>query len=270
MGKLSFRIVLVEPEHPHNVGFVARAMHCNAIPELYIVYPRRETVNPESYRTAHNSAEILDGAKVVHTLDEALATANFAIAFSRRRFDTVMPHTSLPNLSEKLPAEGNVALVFGRESCGLSLEEIERCAMICEIPVPGQMSLNLAQAVSVACYELCRSGLLENSGLRTDRVPLKRGRVEKANLGQIESFMQYLRNNLTDRYRHNAWTESAVREFLQRLAPTRFEMSALLGLVKSLVMRGKEDARRYLKENLANAPKENSVQINDSDSEKER
>jgi hypothetical protein len=42
-----------------------------------------------------------------------------------------------------------------------------------------------------------------------------------------------------------------VREFLQRLEPTRFEMSALLGLVKSLVMRGKEDARRIIQEKEA-------------------
>ncbi len=244
---LNFRIVLCEPEHPHNVGFVARAMHCNAIRDLYIVYPKRDAVNPESYRTAHNSAEILDNAHIVHTLDEALATSQFAVAFSRRRFDTVIPCTALPEISQKLPESGTVALVFGRESCGLSLEEIERCAVICEIPVPGQMSLNLAQAVTAACYELCRCGLLENGGLRKDRVPLKRGRIEKANIGQIESFLQYLHNNLTDRYRHNAWTESAVREFLQRLEPTRFEMSALLGLVKSLVMRGQEDARDIIR-----------------------
>ena len=244
---LTFRIVLVEPEHPHNVGFVARAMHCNAISELYIVYPKRDAVNPESYRTAHNSSEILDAAKVVHSLDEALSTAHYSFAFSRRRFDTIIPHTSLPHITEFLPKDGTIALVFGRESCGLSLEEIERCAMICEIPVPGQMSLNLAQAVTAACYELCRSGLLNNPGLRTDRVPLKRGRIEKANIGQIENFLSYLHGHLTDRYQNNTWTESAVREFLQRLEPTRFEMSALLGLVKSLVMRGKEEARHVEK-----------------------
>ena len=39
-----FRVVLVEPEHPHNVGFVARAMHCYALDELYIVYPKRDKV----------------------------------------------------------------------------------------------------------------------------------------------------------------------------------------------------------------------------------
>ncbi len=239
-----FRIVLVEPEHPHNVGFVARAMRSNGLSDLWIVYPKRDAVNPESYRTAHNSAEILDAAHVVHTLDEAIASANYAIAFSRRRFDTIVPNISLPRLAEKLPAEGDVALVFGRESCGLSLEDIERCALVCEIPVPGQMSLNLAQAVTVACYELCRAGLLAGSGLRTDRVPLKKGRIEKANIGQIESFLKYLHENLTDRYQNNTWTESAVREFLQRLAPTRFEMSALLGLVKSLVMRRNEREKK--------------------------
>jgi hypothetical protein len=56
---------------------------------------------------------------------------------------------------------------------------------------------------------------------------------------------------LTERYKNNTWTESAVRELLQRLGPTRFEMSALLGLVKSLVMRGKEDARRIIQEKEA-------------------
>mgnify|MGYP004556935529 FL=1 len=238
-----FRIVLVEPEHPHNVGFVARAMRSNGLSELYLVYAKRDSVNPESYRTAHNAAAILDAAKVVPTLDDALSTSNYAVAFSRRRFDTIVPNLSLPHLPERLP-DGSVALVFGRESCGLSLEDIERCALVCEIPVPGQMSLNLAQAVTVACYELCRAGLLDGSGLRTDRVPLKRGRIEKANIGQIENFLKYLHENLTDRYQHNTWTESAVREFLQRLAPTRFEMSALLGLVKSLVMRREEKSRK--------------------------
>lgn len=237
---LNFRIVLVEPEHPHNVGFVARAMHCNALNELYIVYPKRDSLYEESYRTAHNSNDVLDSAKVVHTLDEALATAQYAIAFSRRRFDTVIPHTALPTLVPRLPQDGTVALVFGRESSGLELPEIDRCALICEIPVPGLMSLNLAQAVTVACYELCRNGLLFGQGLRTDRVPLKRGRIEKANIGQIENFLGFLRENLTDRYKQNTWTESAVREFLQRLSPTRFEMSALLGLVKSLAMKSKE------------------------------
>ena len=42
-----------------------------------------------------------------------------------------------------------------------------------------------------------------------------------------------------------------MREFLQRLEPTRFEMSALLGLVKSLVMRGQEDARRIVQKKEA-------------------
>ena len=65
-----FRVVLVEPEHPHNVGFVARAMHCYALPELYIVYPKRDKVLDKSYHTAANSHYILDNAKVVHKFED--------------------------------------------------------------------------------------------------------------------------------------------------------------------------------------------------------
>ena len=43
----SFVVVLVEPEHPHNVGFVARAMRSNGLKNLKIVYPKRSSVISE-------------------------------------------------------------------------------------------------------------------------------------------------------------------------------------------------------------------------------
>ena len=149
-----FRVVLVEPEHPHNVGFVARAMHCYALPELYIVYPKRDKVLDKSYHTAANSHDILDNAKVVHKFEDAIGDCSCAVAYSR--------HTMVQNLSDMLPEDGTIALVFGRESCGLALEEVNACTYQCEIPVPGLMSLNLGQAVSISLYELCRSGALAN------------------------------------------------------------------------------------------------------------
>jgi tRNA (cytidine32/uridine32-2'-O)-methyltransferase len=231
---LSFRIILVEPEHPHNVGFVARAMRCNALPDLHIVYDSRTTVMDESYHTAHSSKDVLENAKVTSTLEEALSGCAFAVAFSRRRYDSVLPHVLLPALCPKLPREGKVALVFGRESKGLTIEEIEHCALICEIPVPGLMSMNLAQAVAVSSYELCRAGLLSGSGERDDRAPLVSGQVEKADLSQIESFLGFIQANLTDRYQKLPWTEASVRGLLQRFQPTRFEMDAIFGLARSL------------------------------------
>lgn len=231
----SFVVVLVEPEHPHNVGFVARAMRSNGLQSLRIVYSRRTSVNPDSYHTAHNSGEVLDSAKVVSSLSEAIADCQFTVAFSRRVFNSVLPHVMLPELKETLPSYGanfKTALVFGRESKGLFLEEVNLCGLVCEIPVAGLMSLNLAQAVSVALYELCREGLLSNNG-RAHR-PLPTSGDELANMAQIEEFKRFLMKHLSGRYKDQTWMESFVHQFLQRAQPTRNEIGALFGVARSL------------------------------------
>lgn len=230
-----FVVVLVEPEHPHNVGFVARAMHCNALSDLRIVYPKSmKTVNDKSYRTAANSHDILDNAKVVHTFAEAIADCQCAIAFSRRVFGCPTKHFMLPDIAEYVPSEGTVALVFGRESCGLSLDEVKACSYQCEIPVPGLMSLNLGQAVTAGLYELCRSGSLDNGNGRAKRPTRGVAETGKATIEQIESFKQFLERNLTGQYKDQEWREKFVSTMVQRLQPTRNELSAIYGLVRNL------------------------------------
>ncbi|MBO7384239.1 MAG: RNA methyltransferase [Fibrobacter sp.] len=229
-----FRVVLVEPEHPHNVGFVARAMHCYALPELYIVYPKREKVIENSYHTAANSHDILDNAKIVHTFEEAIGDCACAVAYSRRIFGSAIKHTMVQNLSDMLPEDGTVALVFGRESCGLALEEVNACTYQCEIPVPGLMSLNLGQAVAVSLYELCRSGALANGEGRAKRTTRGVAETGPATIQQIESFKAFLDRYLTGQYHDQAWRDNFLNTMVQRLHPTRNELSALFGLIRNL------------------------------------
>lgn len=230
---IDFSVILVEPEHPHNVGFVARAMRSNALSDLRIVYKQKSHVMEDSFHTAHNSKEVLNSAKIFRSLRSALFDSSFSVAFSRRIFDSVIPFAHLPEIKEKLPKEGRVALVFGRESKGLLVEEIEQCAFICEIPVAGNMSLNLAQAVSVVCYELCRSGLLSEKGF-IQREVLKNGKKEPVRIEEMQQFLVFLKDRLSKRYQNLSWTDASINELLQRLQPTRFEMDALFGMVRSL------------------------------------
>lgn len=229
---LNFVLVLVEPEHPHNIGFVARAMRCNALTDLRVV-SERSALPHDAWHTAHASGHILDNARLVPSLEAALADCQFSVAFSRRIFDAVVPHTSLPQLVPCLPPQGTVALVFGRESKGLSLDELNRCGVQCEIPVAGQMSLNLAQAVAVAGYELCRAGLLVDPGLAS-RNALPESRTEPATLAQMDAFVHFVEAQLTERYKDRPWSVVSVRAWLQRLAPSREEMGALFGITRSL------------------------------------
>lgn len=225
---LEFVIVLVEPEHPNNVGFVARAMCANALTDLRIVYQKYNSVLADSYRTAHASKSILDHTKITKNLKEAIQDVQYTIAFSRRTFESVVPVISLPSIQTILPKEGKVALVFGRESIGLLLEEINQCAQICEIPVPGNHSLNLGQAVSVALYELLKEN---KSGLLNDHSN------SLANKAQIESFISFLEENLTERYKKQHWFQGGIRLLLQRLQPSENELGGLFGVARSLSRR---------------------------------
>jgi len=227
-----FAVVLVEPEHPHNIGFVARSMRSNGLSDLRIVR-KSQPLPRKCYNTAHSSAEILDNAKLFPTLKEAIADCSYAVAFSRRLFDTIVPHISLPELPAICKEKnGIVALVFGRESCGLSFEEIEQCAVQCEIPVAGLMSLNLSHAVSVASYELCRSGLLGEGLAFRNKLPITHRKA--ATTEQFENIEKFILENITDRYRNYSWTTASIRTWLQKLNPSQAELSALFGLLKAL------------------------------------
>ena len=233
-----FAIILVEPEHPHNIGFVARSMRSNGFSDLRIVR-KSQPLPRKCYNTAHASAEILDKAKIFPTLKEAIADCSYTVAFSRRQFDTVVPHIALP----ELPAickdkNGIVALIFGRESCGLAFEEFELCAVQCEIPVAGLMSLNLSHAVSVASYELCRAGLLGEGLAFRNKLPITHRKA--ATTEQFENIENFILENLTDRYKNYPWVTASIRNWLQKLNPSQAELSALFGLLRALA---KKNAR---------------------------
>lgn len=59
--------------------------------------------------------------------------------------------------SDRFTASGKLALVFGNEEHGLTNEQTASCHMACTIPTsPRYPSLNLAQAVQIACYAIFR------------------------------------------------------------------------------------------------------------------
>jgi len=227
-----FSIILVEPEHPHNVGFVARSMRSNGLCDLRIIC-KSKPLPRKCYHTAHASTDILDNAKLFSSLKEAIADCSYTVAFSRRLFDTVVPHVSLPELPPICKEKsGTIALIFGRESRGLSFEEIELCGIQCEIPVAGLMSVNLSHAVSVASYELCRSGLLGDGLAFRNKLPITHRKP--ATIEQMEKLEKFICESITDKYRRHLWINASIRTWLQRLNPSQAELSALFGVLKSL------------------------------------
>ncbi|MCL2296890.1 MAG: RNA methyltransferase [Proteobacteria bacterium] len=163
LGALSrVRVVLVHTTHPGNIGAAARAMWTMGLSQLVLVSPSRFPA-PEAEAMASGADEVLERARVVGTLSEALTGCVWAAGFSARSREFAGRVLAVRQASEEaarlLAAENapsqEIALVFGTEMSGLSNEELAQCTVAATIPAnPRYSSLNLAAAVQVAAYEL--------------------------------------------------------------------------------------------------------------------
>ena len=157
MNIQNIRVVLVETTHPGNIGATARAMKNMGLARLVLVRPARFP-DAEATALATHAGDILAGAQVVASLDEALTGCGLVIGASARRRGIAAP-TLDPRQGAARAAEfsdtAQVALAFGRESSGLTNDELDRCHYVVQIPAdPAHSSLNLAAAVLIIAYEL--------------------------------------------------------------------------------------------------------------------
>src|SRR5713101_6915864 len=132
--------------------------------ELVLVNPRFPDmlVQEEAVAFASGAQDILAGARVVGSIEEALTGCNFAAAVSARLREFSPPILSPREFAAQLEADVglNAALVFGNERFGLPNHIVERCNVLINIPAnPDYSSLNLAQAAQVLAYE-CRMAAL--------------------------------------------------------------------------------------------------------------
>jgi tRNA/rRNA methyltransferase len=151
------RIVLSHPSHPGNIGSVARAMKTMGLSKLVLVNPR-SFPDPQADTMAAHAGDVLANAQVCSSLQEALVGTTFATAVTARRRELAVEPVWARDGAQELiqrAGQGDVALVFGHETSGLSNEEVALCQRWTMIPAnPAGSSLNLAQAVQVLCYEL--------------------------------------------------------------------------------------------------------------------
>ena len=198
------RIVLVRPSHPGNIGGAARAMLTMGLDRLALVDPRRYP-DPEAVALASGATSVLERARIVPTLDAALAGCVLTVGLSARPREfagRVLAVRDAAGEAIAHAAYGDVALVFGTEMSGLSNAELARCGIVATIPASlDYASLNLAAAVQVVAYEL----RVAATGGEVWRAP----RFAPATVDEIEAL-----------YAHGTGTLTAMR-FLDPRMPKR-------------------------------------------------
>lgn len=192
----SIRIILVNTTHPGNIGATARAMKNMGLKDLYLVDPY-QFPHVEATARASGADDLLEKAKVVPTLAEAVKDCGFVIGTTARTRGIPWPVLDLRTAAKKTLVEaerGPVAILFGQERAGLTNEELEYCHAVINIPCnPEYTSLNLAQAVQLVTYEIRMSWLEQQE----KPIAAKKFRLDRpASAAEMEGFYEHLRETL--------------------------------------------------------------------------
>lgn len=222
------RVVLFEPQDPVNIAATVRAMKNMGVRDLVLVRPVEYT----AYRLegiAHDTLDIIERIRNVETLEEALADCVHVAAFTARRrrhkWDLATPREMSERLLQRA-SEGTVAILFGREDHGLPNEASDRAHTLVTIPTTNHASINLAQAVLVALYELHLA-----AGDATRVVAPPRHDAPPATSEQFERLFQDVERSLSaidffkTRYRDHIMR--SVRSLYYRAAPDAREADLL-------------------------------------------
>lgn len=193
------RFVLVETSRAGNIGATARAMKNMGFSDLVLVNPRFSDalIHEEAVAFASGAQDILASARIVGSIEEALADCNFSAAVSARLREFSPPVITPRIFATRLHDESGLkaAVVFGNERFGLPNEIVQRCNVLINIPAnPDYSSLNLAQAVQVISYEARMASVEQGAPAKNDTGIGFQG--EAANLAQVDGMYAHLEQAL--------------------------------------------------------------------------
>lgn len=229
-------VVLFEPQNPINIGAAVRAMKNMGVSRLRLV----RGVEFDPYRVegiAHGTMDIIARIERFEDFDAAVADCVTTAAFTARRraakWRIVDPKAMAGDLLDK-SADGHVALVFGREDHGLPNEIMDRSQVVVTIPTTEHASLNLAQALLIALYELHLA-----AGDATRTLPPARKETPPPTIEVLEDYYRVLREALETieffKARNAEMVMRSLRAITTRAAPDSRELSLLRAMAYEVI-----------------------------------
>lgn len=229
-------VVLHEPQDPVNIAAAIRAMKNMGLSRLRLVRP----VEYDPHRLegiAHNTRDLIDAIERFDDFDAAVADCVRIAAFTARRRAAkwrVVDARAAARDTLIATTEGSVALVFGREDSGLPNEILDRAHSVVIIPTTEHASLNLAQAVMIAVYELHLA-----AGDATRVVAPPRKDAPAPTQEQLEQYFTDMQRSLDSieffKTRHVEHIMRTVRSLTLRSSPDARELSLLRAMALEVI-----------------------------------
>jgi tRNA (cytidine32/uridine32-2'-O)-methyltransferase len=236
------RFVLVETSLSGNIGATARAMKNMGLSRMALVRPKlgERFADADAVARASGADDLLQAASVHERLADALAGCRLVLGSSARSRALAWPELDAAGGGARLVAEaarGDVALVLGRESTGLSNEELALCHYLVRIPTaPDFSSLNIAAAAQVFAYEIRRHLLAGTEAITADDA-----RSDLASADEMDGFHAHLMQTLIAIGYADAeqcrTLSRRLRRLCHRARPDRTELNILRGVLAKIAGR---------------------------------
>jgi len=239
----NINIVMIQTTHTGNIGAAARAMKVMGLSKLYLVNPK-SLPDEQSIAMSSNASDVLENAIIVDTLNEAIFDSQLVVGTSARHERSLSwniqdSRSCAEHIVRHIDSQKNakVSILFGRESSGLTNEELALCQHLVHIPTnPDYSSLNIASAIQILSYE-CRLAAI-NQTQDPIEAPNLKDKDEWVNANELDSYYEHLESTLVDidfidpdKPKHLL---PRLRRLYSRSGITRSEMNILRGILSSI------------------------------------
>lgn len=240
-------IVLCQTSMAENIGAAARAMKTMGLTRLVLVAPKA-AIDAKARAVATHAGDVLDNARIVAEVDEAVAGSVAVWATTARvRSLPLALHAGREaagmirdQAAQATMAEGRVSILFGAERTGLTNVELAVTDRLLAIHAnPDYPVLNLAQAVQLVAYELFHAALAPPPALGPDGGERPASKAELATLcRRLEQLLQgtsfFDGDDPQEQARRAERLLRRIRVMLNRAEPRREEVQILQGMISAL------------------------------------
>lgn len=245
--KISFTVILVQPEHSGNIGSIARVMKNFNFKNLTIFNPIEAVDKIFSHETngfAMHGKDILSNAEVitvknqeqhVNELKNFLKPYDLIIASTAKgKHYTNIKRLAIFPEELTIPAPEkpmNIAILFGKESRGLTNEEISLADILIRIPTSNDYpTLNLSHACGILLYEIFKKITILNIGRGKHPVLL----ADREDRLLLYEFIDSLIKKLKIRTYKEENVYHSFKNVFERSIMSKKELSLITGLFSKL------------------------------------
>ncbi len=234
-------VVLFEPETSGNIGAIARSMANFGSNKLILVNPQCDHLNKTALDRASHAKTILKKASVIKEnnikkIEKKIRKyGNHIVATTSKLgndYNILRSVENIDTIAQRIAVkDSNIVLLFGKESHGLSNEEIEIADFAITIPASNKYPvMNISHAVTVCLYELYKNA---NTEKIKSKIPKQAQKAEIKQLNKLVNKtidnMSFLRTN-QDKTQRLVW-----KKLLSKLMLSRREAYALMGYFKKIL-----------------------------------